>query len=239
MTFHAKLTIALASFGLLACVGCGGSKVLLGDPLVSAVKDGTIQQFPNVPIGKAFAATFDDPKWTSGESAKGVTFVDFNGHLKLEKHKHAFDKVLAVYQKCAAVVDEVRRMPNYSFVEHGIGNNFLWRSSYRGRDVIEMAEKNKGNEERIAELFNSNPDHVLIEQFGKIGTGSPAINNFVKEAGDITICGPDSIEKLASVQFQFQFTPNGKSFSLTYVDIAPWTRIGVSSQSNVLKYVFK
>ncbi len=102
-----------------------------------------------------------------------------------------------------------------------------------------MAEENKGNEDRIAELFNTNQDWALIETFGKIGPEFPQFREFVKKAGDITTCGPDTEEKLASVQFQFQFTPDGKTFSLSYINMKAWTVIGIVETKSVLEYVFE
>jgi hypothetical protein len=209
-------------------------------PLVAAVRNGTIEEYPAVPIGKAFEVTFDNPQWRSGESEKGVKFVEFNGRLKSSKYKAVFEKALSEYSNCAAEVDEVRKMPNYSFVKYAAGLN----STY-GTDALKMAQENKGNEDRIAELFNSSDAMGVTRLAGrvdealKIGPGNREFDEFVKDYGDIKICGPGTEEELAAVKFQFQFTADATSFSLTYIDLQPWSGIGISGRESVLQYVFQ
>lgn len=254
MTRRTNLALTLAIFGLLFCVGC--SSLSTGTSLVSAVKNGTIEAFPTVPLGKAFDATFSDAKWRSDESDKGVKFVEFTGHFS----KDALNKSEAIYQGCAAPIREVHEMPNYIFIKRigqepvpmlqkvadaradGDGGDHSsahwWRQAGAWTDMMRMADENKGNEVRIAELFNSSADNLLLEFFGKIGPGFPNFERFVREAGDITACGPhDGTE--TTVTFQFQFTPDGKTFSLSYIDMKPWKRINVYSPEELLQYVFK
>jgi hypothetical protein len=164
-----------------------------------------------------------------------VKFVEFNGRLKSSKHKDAFDKALIQYHKCAADVDEVRRMPNYSFTKYLAEGNF----GYHGTQAFIMAQANKGNEAKIAELYNSSTDTYLVEQVGKVGPGNEFFDKYVKEAGDIKRCGPGTEEELAAVRFQFEFTPDTTSFSLAYIDLEPWKRIDVFKREAVLEYVFR
>ena len=153
-------------------------------------------------------------------------------------------------------------MPNYTFIKRigqepvpmlqkvgdargdGYGvtsdhsNARWWQQAGAWTDMMRMADENKGNEARIAELFNSNADDLLLEFFGKIGPGFSNFERFVREAGDITACGPHDGTETA-VTFQFQFTPDGKAFLLSYIDMKPWKRIGVSPEERVVSYVFK
>ena len=240
MNIRSSLSIALTATGLLfISVGCNstpqGQSLSTETNLVSLVKNGTIEAYPSVPIGKAFEVTFDNPQWRSAESEKGVKFVEFSGRLKSSKHKDAFGTALSEYHKCAGKVDEVRRMPNYSFTKYLAEGNF----GYHGTNAFEMAQANKGDEDKIAELFNSSTDTVLIQMAGKIGPGNELFDNFVKQMGDIKRCGPGTEEGLAAVQFQFEFTQDAKSFSLTYIDLEPWKRINLSTREDVLQYVFR
>ena len=172
--------------------------------------------------------------------------VEFTGRLKASKHKEALDAALSGYNKCAAQVNEVKAMPNYSYIKYSAS----FSDGYRGTFALKMAEAHKGNEARIAELYNSgsNPDDpngddpswsVLLQDRGKIGAGNPDFDEFVKKAGDITRCGPGTEEELAAVQFQFEFTPDAKSFSMTYINLEPWKRIHISTREDVLQYVFR
>jgi len=226
-----SLYILVVAIGVLAFAACGSKS------RVSTVKAGTIAEYPNVPLGKAFDASFDDPKWTSDETAKGVKFVEFDGRLKLSKHKEALDKEIAKYSECAAMVDEVKRTPNYAFVKYVVSTMDQRGGNVFATATLRTAEMNKYSDEQIAELYNSDPGHVFFS--GNIGSGSSVIDKFVKKIGDLSVCGPDSVEKLASVKFQFQFTPDGKSFSLTFVDMLPWKCINLESKESVLKYVLE
>jgi hypothetical protein len=49
---------------------------------VEMVKDGVLAAYNSTTIGKAFDATFKDPKWTSFISPKGATVVQFNGVVR-------------------------------------------------------------------------------------------------------------------------------------------------------------
>lgn len=245
VTKLSSLSITLAATGLLL-ISAGCQSLPTGTNLVSVVKNGTIEAYPSVPIGRAFEATFDNPQWRSAESEKGVKFVEFNGRLKSSKHKEVFDAALSEYHKCASQVDEVHRMPNYSFLKH-LADKFY--PGYEGGIAFGMAQANKGNEARIAELYNSNsnPDaptdsfkwELVLQDAGKIGAGNPKFDRFVKEEGDIKKCGPGTEEELAAVRFQFEFTPDAKSFSMTYIDLEPWKRINLSAREDVLQYVFR
>jgi hypothetical protein len=146
----------LAAFEILICIGCqsktAASIGLLEDPLVSEVMNGAIREYPNVPIGKAFDATFDNPKWTSGESEKGVKYVEFTGHLK----------------------DSFFRSPRY----------VDWQKL-------------------------------------------------------LAVRGEQDKERLESVQFQFQFTADGKAFTLSYINPVPFLHGGVITRASTLEYVFE
>jgi hypothetical protein len=79
VTKLSSLSITLAATGLLL-ISAGCQSLSTGTNLVSVVKNGTIEAYPSVPIGKAFEATFDNPQWRSAESEKGVKFVE-GGYL--------------------------------------------------------------------------------------------------------------------------------------------------------------
>jgi len=65
----------------------------LGDKYVAAVRSGVLAApYNTTTVGKAFEATFTDPKWESKESDKGARFVEFTGRLKPEDYKDRFDR---------------------------------------------------------------------------------------------------------------------------------------------------
>ena len=94
------LAVLMVLFGVAYQLTTDAEAGLLADP-ISQVRNGTIPQYPDLPIGKAFTAAFDGPKWWSGESGL-VTSVDFRGRLKAE----AIKKSEAGYQACVARIKE-------------------------------------------------------------------------------------------------------------------------------------
>lgn len=50
------------------------------DKNIQLVKNGTMDNMPNVPIGKAFDQFFSNGKWTSFKSTDNKQMVEFNGN---------------------------------------------------------------------------------------------------------------------------------------------------------------
>jgi len=97
-----KVTIALAALVLLA--GCSSLKA--PEPTVSAnihpdgtpkepaivdyvaaVRESTMSGYPTSTIGKAFDATFGDPKWQTTKTSEGIQVVNFTGQLPAKVHQ--------------------------------------------------------------------------------------------------------------------------------------------------------
>lgn len=66
----------------------------IGDKYIATVKNGVLlEPYNTTTIGKAFEATFSNPKWSTFESAKGQRVVEFEGQLKPEAYKETFDHI--------------------------------------------------------------------------------------------------------------------------------------------------
>lgn len=50
------------------------------DKNINQVRTGTMNRYPNVPIGKAFKQFFSNGKWSAFTSTKGEQIVEFNGN---------------------------------------------------------------------------------------------------------------------------------------------------------------
>ncbi len=59
-----------------------------GDP-VSTVKNGVMNGYEGTSIGKAFEASFDEPKWETIKTKKGQTIVRFTGKISKKLHETA------------------------------------------------------------------------------------------------------------------------------------------------------
>lgn len=97
MTTLSKLSISLTILGVMACGGCQTftSSTAQGastsetptahrGPEVEVVRNGILTGYNTTTVGKAFEGTFQNPKWTSFVSPKGVTVVEFNGTIKMK-----------------------------------------------------------------------------------------------------------------------------------------------------------
>lgn len=56
---------------------------------VSMVKNGTMSGFERTTIGKAFEASFNDPKWETFKGKKGERVVQFTGKISKDMHDTA------------------------------------------------------------------------------------------------------------------------------------------------------
>jgi len=56
----------------------------MGSP-VSTVRNGVLDDYNGATVGKAFEATFQNPKWRSFETPKGETVVEFTGTYSISK----------------------------------------------------------------------------------------------------------------------------------------------------------
>jgi hypothetical protein len=99
-TLLITLAVLVVLFAIAYRLTTDAEAGLLADP-ISQVRNGTIPQYPDLPVGKAFTASFDGPRWWRGKSDL-VTYVDFRGRLKASEIK----KSEAGYQACVARIKE-------------------------------------------------------------------------------------------------------------------------------------
>ena len=69
----------ILTVGALTSVGCG----LVGVGPIATVTNGVLNGYDSTTVGKAFEGSFQDAKWTTFVSPKGVTIVEFNGTVKM------------------------------------------------------------------------------------------------------------------------------------------------------------
>jgi len=96
---HPIFALALATVGLLSCVGCQSltsstakgatatprdDQAELGGPEIELVRHGVLPEFNTTTVGKAFEGTFQNPKWTTFVSPKGVSVVEFDGTVSVK-----------------------------------------------------------------------------------------------------------------------------------------------------------
>jgi hypothetical protein len=72
------------------------------DKYIDVVRQGTMTGYDTTTIGRAFEATFRNSKWESGETSKGVTFVEFTGMLPENLYKEQYESDVQQNLKCVA-----------------------------------------------------------------------------------------------------------------------------------------
>jgi len=107
MMTNSNLPITLAMVGFIACSGCqssrsstskagstssGVAETFFGHhgPEIDVVRDGVLTGYNSTTVGKAFEGTFQNAKWSSFETAKGATIVEFKGTMKLSMFTDLF-----------------------------------------------------------------------------------------------------------------------------------------------------
>jgi hypothetical protein len=108
MSIHPKLALAITAVGLFTCVGCQSltSSTAKGattkpepteqtpppthrGPEVEVVRSGVLGRYDSTTVGKAFEGTFQNAKWSSFETPKGATVVQFDGTVTADALKKA------------------------------------------------------------------------------------------------------------------------------------------------------
>ncbi len=101
----------LTAIGLFVCVGCQSSRpsasqensassesstqtapstpapAIPTNPEIELVKNGVLPEYNSTTVGKAFEGTFQNPKWSSFETPKGATIVEFDGTVLYKEIK--------------------------------------------------------------------------------------------------------------------------------------------------------
>ena len=96
MTTHSRVVLALIAVGAIACTGCQSASTAMASaatttpgasekpaahrgPEVEIVRNGVLTGFDSTTVGKAFEGTFQNATWSSFETPKGATVVQFDG----------------------------------------------------------------------------------------------------------------------------------------------------------------
>jgi hypothetical protein len=131
MKMISKLSIPLTLFGLVLCGGCqlftsstakgatnssGPSTTAVRGAgniaAISVVKNGILTGHKKTTVGEAFGGTFQNPKWTSFDTPKGETVVEFNGTITLEAIKRSRSS-FGIRASCIAslgLADEIKQI---------------------------------------------------------------------------------------------------------------------------------
>ncbi len=101
------LTLSLLFLLAAACPSCGS---WIPNSAVQVVRNGVLDKYTTTTVGKAFEGTFQDARWTSFVSPKGVTVVQFDGTIvwgrRPDAHKPVGDLAPAeILRNCVSSLD--------------------------------------------------------------------------------------------------------------------------------------
>ncbi len=179
------------------------------DKYIDVVRQGTMTGYDSTTIGKAFEATFQNPQWESGETTKGVWFVEFKGMLPENLYKERYTREVQENQKCLTELEQLTKKPPYS--DYTAVSGWATEAQHQER----MRRKQELERDDFAALKGSSPDAQKFKNFY-----DTTISRKRSECGE----SPEAEETYARATFQWTFTVDGKSFELTYMDTTPWER---------------
>ncbi|MGA2590108.1 MAG: hypothetical protein ABSH32_09350 [Bryobacteraceae bacterium] len=178
------LTVIVALAAI--CLSCRS----LNSP-IETVRNGVLTNYNSTTVGKAFEGTFQNAKWTTIETAKGQTVVQFDGTVETMR----FGKVTTAEELSANTVYEASSMRSKCMASLGVTGRFT--------ELMRQHE-----ETRRADHTNDpgwNYDWGWLQLNEKL----LAINTSVAH------CMNNSP---TPVKFQFTLSADQESFELSYVD---------------------
>jgi len=121
----------------LVCGGIAGFMHALGNGEdITLVKEGYLQAYPDVPIGKAIDNFMASPSWTSGQSKEGLHLANVSGRIQyMDKPVQATIQFI-VYKESGTL--EV-----YAFEMNGIPQNNLMKASLTAKMCEEYRYKRR------------------------------------------------------------------------------------------------
>ena len=145
-------SIIIGSIAIIASIffpGCGRSSSVssntpepvpaqetttTGDEPTETVKNGVLANYNSTTVGKAFEGTFQEPKWTTFETSKGQTVVEFNGLFScsndpVEAENGCRDKLIPIKFQFLLSADkqsfQVASVDRFADVDHALA--FVYR----------------------------------------------------------------------------------------------------------------
>lgn len=241
MTFKV-LAISFIALGFVICVGCGKTSAASNANSattpethqssniseIETVRNGVLVNENTTTVGKAFEGTFQNSKWTTFDTPKGKTVVQFNGTVQsglLEKMTGGeLTSAYAMYTNntnrlacitslgLAATFDELKQQADASKAAY-----------YEKLDPIFRRIDGQYYHDYVARSHNpfgtsSRPD----DPFREIDAARRDELNSEKQAlSDVNQRVADCMNSTSvPVKFQFVLTADKKSFTLDYVDDA-------------------
>jgi hypothetical protein len=188
---------------------------------IATIREAVMAGYNTTTIGKAFEATFQDPHWEAGETAKGAHFVEFTGMLPKELYKERYTLQVHTNQACLEFLEILKKNPPY--------HKFL--ELYRYTPIEELER----DDFALFKRYLADPNQPVRQKF----------QEFYDTEISNAKCGksPEPEETYAKVTFQWMFSVDRKSFNLTYMDSKPWIRaefddMGTISTEKVLAFIY-
>lgn len=189
-------------FCIINSMGCSDASI---------VKNGHTENFPNTTIGKAFEASFDDPKWQVIETKKGQKIVQFSGKISQSLHDtnraetatwiEQTDSYYDINQDVDAImgseehdVDAVNKNPFFKGLNDEFGCSLIWEENHYAFG---------GNNQRHVECKN---DDSKLQYLKKVR------GRFADMRWPVG----------TPVEFQWAIHVDGKTFELTSLSSSAW-----------------
>lgn len=168
------------------------------------VRNGFMTGYPSTTIDQALAASFDDAKWQSFTTDKGVKVVSFTGKINASLHANAVDRLMRPVRETAADPDLNIRYGSYE----GLLAQYETALAY-------LKGKN-----RLQPLWDK---HGCEQPPGKPATCDVMVAHFTLMREAVEAWADDAYWSVGEpVEIQWTINPDGRSFSLASMNSNAW-----------------
>jgi hypothetical protein len=205
------------------------------DSDVNIVRNGVLKAHNTTTVGKAFEGTFQNAKWTSFETPKGATVVEFNGKVQPDVlSKNGFGSSVdedRLTQECSAPLADKIAAQLHDTAEH---------SKQHDSEKTELYEREKKLYPTEAQWAAAQPTlkadyQALRDKWAQI---EAADQETKKQIGAvISKCVAEKLSGMVvPVKVQFLLSADKKTFTINYVENKVF---GWRKQDEILQFIYR
>jgi hypothetical protein len=189
--------------------------------VISIVRNGVLKDYNMATVGRAFEGTFQNARWSSFETQKGVTVVQFDGTIPFDRLYENEEDAVALAEKrdkCVAslgfakTLEELQRRSKESEEEY----------ENKKKDVYQLLQQAEGQRYDAYESYDAELQAAMSAKIEAARRNQLAAEQQAIEAanGQLAQCIKNTSMpvRLLPVTFQFILSADRKTFELGYVD---------------------
>jgi len=178
--------------------------------VISIVRNGVLKDYNMATVGRAFEGTFQNARWSSFETQKGVTVVQFDGTIPFDRLYENEEDAVALAEKrdkCVASLGFAKTLEEYE---------------NKKKDVYQLLQQAEGQRYDAYESYDAELQAAMSAKIEAARRNQLAAEQQAIEAanGQLAQCIKNTSMpvRLLPVTFQFILSADRKTFELGYVD---------------------